>query len=147
MQTFLTQRGAWLASTSGWGSSSGSPSPSSSSPSSSPSGSSPSPSGPVGAGCVATYAVTSQWDTGFQGDTAVAAGTSAISGWKVTWTFTNGQTISQFWNATVTSSGATVTATNLSYNGALAAGASTAFGFVGAWSGSNSTPTLTCTAS
>lgn len=75
------------------------------------------------------------------------AGASAISNWTVTWTFANGQTISQAWNATVTSQGAAVTARNVSYNGTLAPGASTAFGFLASVTGANSVPTLTCTAS
>jgi mannan endo-1,4-beta-mannosidase len=90
--------------------------------------------------CTATYAVQNQWQGGFQGDVRVTAGGSAISGWTVTWTFANGQTISQAWNATITSSGSGVTARNVSYNGNLAAGASTSFGFIGAGNGSNSAP-------
>jgi mannan endo-1,4-beta-mannosidase len=35
----------------------------------------------------------------------------------------------------------------VSYNGSLAAGASTTFGFLGSWNGTNSVPALTCTAS
>jgi hypothetical protein len=40
-----------------------------------------------------------------------------------------------------------VTARNVAYNGALGAGASTAFGFLGSWTGTNAAPTPTCTAS
>jgi cellulose 1,4-beta-cellobiosidase len=39
-----------------------------------------------------------------------------------------------------------VTATNLSYNGALAAGGNTTFGFQAGFSGANTAPTLTCSA-
>jgi mannan endo-1,4-beta-mannosidase len=77
----------------------------------------------------------------------VTAGSAAISGWTVTWTFANGQTVTQAWNATVTSSGSTVTARNVSYNGTLAAGATTTFGFLGSWTGTNSVPAVSCTAS
>jgi mannan endo-1,4-beta-mannosidase len=65
----------------------------------------------------------------------------------VTWTFANGQTISQSWNATITSSGSSVTARNVSYNGNLGAGASTVFGFLASWNGTNAAPSLSCTAS
>jgi hypothetical protein len=41
----------------------------------------------------------------------------------------------------VTQSGTAVTATNLGYNGALAPGASTSFGFNGTSTGSNPRPT------
>ncbi|AVT35227.1 cellulase family glycosylhydrolase [Plantactinospora sp. BB1] len=96
--------------------------------------------------CTATYAVTGQWSGGFQAEVRVTAGSRAVTGWTVTWTFGNGQRVSQAWNATVTSSGSSVTARNVSYNGNLAAGASTAFGFLGSWTGTNSAPTLSCAA-
>ncbi|MBU2668972.1 cellulase family glycosylhydrolase [Actinoplanes bogorensis] len=113
------------------------------SPSPTPSTTTPPP--PSGA-CTATYAVTGQWGGGFQADVKVTAGSSAIKGWTVTWTYGNGQTVSQAWNATVTSSGSSVTARNVSYNGSLGAGATTQFGFLGSWNGTNSVPTLTCAA-
>ncbi|MBS2966259.1 cellulose binding domain-containing protein, partial [Actinocrinis puniceicyclus] len=131
------------------GSPSPSPSPSASSPSASPSTqpSSPPPSSPApGSACSATYAITGQWGGGFQAAVNVTAGASAISGWTVHWQFANGQTVTQSWNATITSSGSAVTAQNVSYNGALAAGASTQFGFLGSWNTANSAPTLSCTA-
>ena len=54
--------------------------------------------------------------------------------------------MTQAWNATVTTGGTAVTARNVSYNGTLAAGASTTFGFLGSWRGTNSVPAVTCTA-
>ncbi|WP_433830648.1 cellulase family glycosylhydrolase [Actinoplanes sp. CA-015351] len=131
------------------------PSPSSPSPSvsSSPSPSastSPSPSAstpPSSAGCAAVYAVTGQWQGGFQADVKVTAGTAAINGWTLTWTFANGQKVSNAWSADVTSSGPAVTARNASWNGKLAAGATTSFGFLGSWTGTNAVPAVTCTAS
>ena len=89
----------------------------------------------------------SQWTGGFQGDVRVTAGSAPISGWRVTLTFGNGQRVSQAWNATVTTSGSTVTATNVSHNGTVAAAASTTFGFLGSWTGANTAPALSCTAS
>jgi mannan endo-1,4-beta-mannosidase len=76
----------------------------------------------------------------------VTAGGAAVSGWTVTWTYGNGQTVNNAWNATVTSSGSSITARNVSYNGSLGAGASTSFGFLGSYNGTNSVPTLSCTA-
>ncbi|SBT38533.1 lytic polysaccharide monooxygenase auxiliary activity family 9 protein [Micromonospora narathiwatensis] len=98
---------------------------------------------PAGA-CSAVYRITNSWTGGFQAEVTVTAGASAIKGWTVTWTYTGGQQISQSWNATVTSSGSTVTAKNVDYNGSLAAGAQTTFGFLA--SGNSATPTPTCTA-
>ncbi|GAA1770347.1 cellulose binding domain-containing protein [Luedemannella helvata] len=105
-------------------------------------------SAPVTAGgaCTATYAVVNQWPGGFQASVTVVAGAAPLTGWTVTWTFGNGQAISQAWNATVTTSGAAVTARNVSYNGNLAARASTEFGFLASATGTNSAPTLTCAA-
>jgi mannan endo-1,4-beta-mannosidase len=96
--------------------------------------------------CTATYAVTGQWPGGFQADVRVTAGGGAISGWTVALTFPNGQAITQAWSATVTTSGATATARNVGYNGSLGAGATTNFGFLASWNGTNGAPTLSCTA-
>jgi cellulase/cellobiase CelA1 len=72
-------------------------------------------------------------------------GTSA---WTVTLTFVNGQQITQAWNATVPQNGATGSARSLSYNGALAAGASTSFGFLASWNNAtNAVPAIGCTSS
>jgi mannan endo-1,4-beta-mannosidase len=91
--------------------------------------------------------VVNHWPGGFQGEVRVTAGGSAIGGWSVMWSFVDGQSVSQAWSATVSSSGATVTARNVGYNGALAAGASTTFGFIGTWNNStNSIPSVSCTA-
>jgi hypothetical protein len=63
-----------------------------------------------------------------------------INGWTLTWSSATGQSVTQAWNATVTQSGTNVSAANVGYNGALGTGASTSFGFNGAWSGSNPVP-------
>jgi cellulase/cellobiase CelA1 len=73
----------------------------------------------------------------------VTAGNTAINGWTVTWTLASGQTITQLWNGALSTTGSAVTVKNLSYNGALAANASTNFGFQA--SGTPSTPAVTCT--
>ena len=103
---------------------------------------------PAGSGaCTAAYSITNQWAGGFQAAVTVTTGSSAINGWIVTWQFANGQTVTQSWNTSLSESGAMVTARNLSYNGALAAGASTQFGFLGSWNNAaNTAPTATCTA-
>ncbi|HZB28703.1 MAG TPA: cellulase family glycosylhydrolase [Streptosporangiaceae bacterium] len=97
-------------------------------------------------GCTATYAIVGQWQGGFQGEVRVTAGSSAINGWTVAWAYQGGQTVTQAWNATMTSSGSAVTARNVSYNGGLAAGAGTTFGFLGTWNGTNGVPALSCSA-
>ncbi|MCG5440588.1 cellulase family glycosylhydrolase [Micromonospora foliorum] len=102
---------------------------------------------PPTGGCTATYTVTNQWQGGFQGEVRVTAGARAITGWTAGWAFANGQRVTQSWNVGLTSSGTTVTARNTDYNGRLAAGASASFGFLGSWTGTNSLPAVSCTAS
>ena len=81
----------------------------------------------VGGGgtCHVGFTITNSWSTGFQGSLSIQnTGTSAFSGWTLTWTSPGGATISQLWNGTATQSGSTVTVTSLSYNANIAAGAS-----------------------
>jgi lysophospholipase L1-like esterase len=92
-------------------------------------------------GCSVSYAVTGQWQGGFQGDVTIRnTGGTAINGWTVQWSFADGQQISQVWNASYTQSGATVRATNATWNVALAPGASASFGFLSSATGTNSKP-------
>ncbi|MEY9871606.1 cellulose 1,4-beta-cellobiosidase [Streptacidiphilus sp. MAP12-33] len=99
-------------------------------------------------GCTAAYTISSDWGSGFNANVTVTnTGTAATTGWNVTWTFGGNQAVSNTWNATDTQSGASVTATNMSYNGAIAVGGNTSFGFGATYSGTNAVPTLTCTAS
>lgn len=99
---------------------------------------------PTGA-CVATYTIVGQWSDGFQGEVTVRNNaTAGTSSWTTTFSFANGQHIDQSWNATVTQSGAAVTARNVGWNGALAPGATATFGFLASWTGANTAPALTC---
>ena len=101
-----------------------------------------------GSGCTATYQVGSDWGNGFTANVTVTNnGSSATKSWKVTWTWGGNQQVSNMWNANNQQSGQSESATNMSYNGAIAPGANTSFGFQGTYSGSNAAPTLTCTAS
>jgi mannan endo-1,4-beta-mannosidase len=102
---------------------------------------------PAGKACSATYSIGGQWGSGFQAAVTVTAGSSAISGWTVTWTWPNGQRFTNTWNAQVTASGESVTARNMSYNGSLGAGASTSWGFTASRGATNIAPAVTCTAS
>jgi xyloglucan-specific exo-beta-1,4-glucanase len=91
--------------------------------------------------CAVAYTVASQWPGGFTGDVQITnTGTQPVNGWKLAWTFPDGQLVTQMWNATVTTSGTTVTATNAGYNAVIAAGASTSLGFIGSWTSQNREP-------
>jgi endo-1,4-beta-xylanase len=106
----------------------------------------PPPPPPGDKACTATYAIVGQWNDGFQGEVRITAGSAAISGWTVTWTFPNGQRVTSSWSVSITANGAAVTAKNIGYNGSVGAGASTVFGFLGTWNGSNTAPSVACTA-
>ncbi|WP_228543286.1 cellulose binding domain-containing protein [Micromonospora sp. S-DT3-3-22] len=94
-----------------------------------------------GTGCAVGYAVTGQWQGGFQGEVTIRnTGTTPVDGWTLQWTFADGQRISQAWNAGYTQSGGTVRATNVSWNGAIAAGATVNFGFLADVTGTNNRP-------
>jgi cellulase/cellobiase CelA1 len=73
--------------------------------------------------------------------TITNTGNAPINGWTLTWSFANGQTITQLWNGSYTQSGSSVSVTNVSYNGTIAPGGTTNFGFNGSWNGSNTNPT------
>jgi mannan endo-1,4-beta-mannosidase len=95
-------------------------------------------------GCTAEYSITNQWPGGFGASVVVTNGPVASTSWTVTWTFSDGQTITQLWSGQDTPNGASHSVRNMSYNGNLGPGQSTSFGFNGSWSGSNSDPELTC---
>jgi len=99
------------------------------------------------AGCSAAYATQSEWSGGMvSGVTVTNTGTSALTAWTVTFTFGGDQKVTNAWGATLTQSIEYVTATNASYDGSVAAGSSTSFGFQGTWSASDAVPaSLTCT--
>ena len=69
-----------------------------------------------------------QWATGY---VAYVTVNGPMSGWSIPFTLGSGNTITSSWNATVTVSGTSGTATNASYNGTVAAGQSTQWGFQG----------------
>jgi len=96
-----------------------------------------------GGTCHIGYTVTNQWTPGFQVALSIDnKSTTAINGWTLSWTFPNGQTVTQLWNGAVTQSGAVVTVKNLNYNASIPAGGSYKdAGFTGTWSGANGIPT------
>ncbi|MFI7546041.1 cellulose binding domain-containing protein [Actinoplanes sp. NPDC049599] len=104
------------------------------------------PTTPPAGACAATYRMISQWGGGFQGEVTVRNDSAApTTAWTATATFPDAQQITQTWNATATQNGSVVTARNADYNGSLASGGSTTFGFVASWNGSNRAPAVACT--
>ncbi|MEU8263011.1 cellulase family glycosylhydrolase [Micromonospora sp. NPDC048999] len=105
------------------------------------------------AGCRVAYTKSTEWPGGFSADVSITNLGDPINAWSLVWTFPSGQQVTQAWNANITASGAKVTATNVSYNGAIATNGTVSFGFNGSWSGANTAPTsftlngVTCTGS
>ena len=93
--------------------------------------------------CAVAITVTDQWQGGFTANVTVTnSGTVETSSWSVGWTWPNsGTTISTSWNTVVTQTGNSVTATNESYNGQIAPGQSTSFGFQATSTGNIAAPT------
>jgi glucuronoarabinoxylan endo-1,4-beta-xylanase len=92
------------------------------------------------AGCAVNYTVSSQWQGGFGANVTITNLGDALTSWTLTWSYSAGQTVTQFWNTALTQSGAAVTARNVSYNGAIATNATASFGLNGSWSAANPDP-------
>ncbi|GAA0382218.1 rhamnogalacturonan lyase [Acrocarpospora corrugata] len=88
-------------------------------------------------GCRVDYSVQSQWSGGFSGNVTVTNLGDPLNGWRLVWTYSAGQTVTQAWNATVTQSGSQVTAADAGYNAALGTGTNAAFGFNASWNNSS----------
>jgi hypothetical protein len=99
------------------------------------------PSVTPGGGCAVGYAVRGQWSGGFQGEVQVRNnGGGPVRDWSLTWTFPDGQRVTQAWGATVTASGDGATALPAAYNATIAPGTTVSFGFIGSWTGANRPP-------
>jgi hypothetical protein len=92
------------------------------------------------AGCSVTYAMSGEWPGGFGANVTVKNLGDPITSWTLVWSYPAGQQVTQAWNATVSQSGAQVTAKNVGYNGAIATNGSASFGFNGSRTASNPAP-------
>ncbi len=92
--------------------------------------------------CTATYATRNDWATGFVVDVVLTnGGASAVSGWKVSWTYGTPVTLANApWGANVSISGNTVTSTDNGSNPSIAPGASISFGMPLSYSGAKPAP-------
>jgi Cellulose binding domain len=79
---------------------------------------------------------TNQW----RGSDAPPPGTATKDGWTVTFTFANGQVISQLWGGVYTQNGANATIRNESWNGTLPPNGTASIGFLASWNGANAVP-------
>jgi cellulose 1,4-beta-cellobiosidase len=94
--------------------------------------------------CTAALHVDNAWSGGFTASVTVTnPGDRPLAGWSADWTFPGDQTVRNAWNATVTQSGRSVHAADAAYNGQVAPGGSTTFGFQGAGAAPDAAPTCT----
>ncbi len=83
-----------------------------------------------GASAACTYTIDNEWNTGFVATITIKNDTgAAVNGWNINWTYSANR-ITSSWNANLTGSNP-YTATNLGWNGNIAAGQSVSFGFQG----------------
>ncbi|WP_433497783.1 glycoside hydrolase family 9 protein [Sphaerimonospora sp. CA-214678] len=99
---------------------------------------------PAASTCKVTYTVHGSWPDGFTTQVTLEnTGEKAIDGWSLKWSFLSGQKVVQDWNASLAQQGATVTATDVTYNKKIMPGQSVTFGFNGASApGPNPVPDL-----
>ncbi|WP_330307058.1 MULTISPECIES: cellulase family glycosylhydrolase [unclassified Streptomyces] len=92
--------------------------------------------------CSVGYRIVGEWPGGFQGEISIGnTGTTAISGWKLAFTFADGQTVTNMWGGTPTQSGGTVSVTPASYTSTIPAGGSVTVGFIAGKGSTNTAPT------
>jgi hypothetical protein len=106
-----------------------------------PGGTDPGPGDPGDASaCEVSYG-TNVWQDGFTSDVTVTnTGTTALDGWRLAFALPSGQRITNAWNASVTPSAGSVTATGVGHNARITPGGSLSFGFQGTYSGAFAEP-------
>lgn len=81
--------------------------------------------------CQGTVTVVADWGSSFLAHVTVANhGNGAITSWDLDWTWSGDQRVTALWGAEWSQSGATVTAGDLGWNGAIAIGDAAEFGFI-----------------
>ncbi|MCL8011501.1 GDSL-type esterase/lipase family protein [Streptomyces sp. AS02] len=100
--------------------------------------------------CTASFRTVSAWQGGYQGEVTVTnASTTPVPGWTATVVPADGAHLTQDWNGTFTTAAdGTAIVTDAGWNGTLAPGASTSFGFIASTPATANAPsaTVTCTA-
>ena len=91
--------------------------------------------------CDVRYQPRDDWGAGATVDVTITNNGPAIDHWVLAWTFPGNQRVTNGWNGTYAQSGAAVSVSNVSYNGTLSPGGSTATGFSMTYSGANPAPT------
>jgi len=95
-------------------------------------------------GAKCTYVVTNQWNNGFTGAIRITNnGSSAINGWNVSWSYSDGARITSSWNGTLSGNNP-YSASGLNWNNTIQPGQTAEIGFQGTKGNSAAqTPTVT----
>ncbi|MGW1717399.1 extracellular catalytic domain type 1 short-chain-length polyhydroxyalkanoate depolymerase [Streptomyces sp. NPDC002156] len=81
------------------------------------------------------------WNTGLTANVTITNNsTTAVNGWTLGFTLPSGQTITSGWSATYAPASGAVTATNATYNAAIAPGASVGIGYQASHTGNSAAP-------
>jgi len=97
---------------------------------------------PVPPACTVAYEITGSWSTGFSANVIITnTGGTAINGWTLAFSYTDGQQIFNMWNASYIQNGGAVTVTNDPPWALINPGSSQSFAFQATSSGSNTPPT------
>jgi cellulose 1,4-beta-cellobiosidase len=95
----------------------------------------------AGVSCTVRYSVVHAWPGGFQAQAVLAnTGTSPMSGWTLTWSFADGQRVTDLWNGDFAQLGERVSVTGASYDRTIAPSASVTIGFTASSTGSYPPP-------
>ena len=87
------------------------------------------------ASAACTYQIDNEWNDGFVASIQIKNDTAAaVNNWSVNWQYANNR-VTNSWNANLSGSNP-YTATNMSWNGSIAAGQTVSFGFQGVKNGS-----------
>jgi xyloglucan-specific exo-beta-1,4-glucanase len=101
----------------------------------------PTTTSPGSGACHVTYTKAGEWPGGFTANVTVSdPGPAPLTNWSLTFTFPGDQKVTSAWNATVTQTGAAVTAVGASYQATIAPGGSASFGFQGTWTANDASP-------
>ncbi|GGN14655.1 hypothetical protein GCM10011609_64020 [Lentzea pudingi] len=91
--------------------------------------------------CSVGYRLDGQWQGGFQATITIRnTGAVPVNGWALRWSFADGQSVRQVWNASVSQRGSAVTVTSAEHTRSIAPRGEVQIGFLGSVRDRNTAP-------